>query len=82
MTAITATDARKRLFPLLEQVNDDHVPVEIVYKAGNAVLVSKADWDAMVETAYLSRGKNGRLLRQSIEEVEAGSGVAHELIDE
>lgn len=82
MTAITATDARKRLFPLLEQVNDDHVPVEIVHKAGNAVLVSKADWDAMIETAYLSRGENGRLLRQSIEELEAGHGVVHGLIDE
>lgn len=82
MTAITATDARKHLFPLLQQVNDDHVPVEIVYKAGNAVLVSKEDWDAMVETAYLSRGENGRRLREAIARVEAGEAVEHDLIDE
>jgi antitoxin YefM len=54
MTAITATEARRRLFPLIEQVNDQHAPVEIVHKRGSTVLVSKEDWDAMVETAYLS----------------------------
>jgi antitoxin YefM len=82
MTAITATDARKRLFPLLEQVNDDHVPVEIVHRAGNAVLVAKDDWDAMVETAYLSRGENGRLLREAITRLDSGAGVERDLIDE
>lgn len=82
MSAITATDARKQLFPLLQRVNDDHVPVEIVHKSGNAILVSKEDWDAMVETAYLSRGENGRRLRQAIARVEAGGGVEHDLIDE
>src|SRR5262249_47356123 len=56
LSAITATEARKRLFPLIEQVNNDHMPIEIVHKHGNAVLVSKEDWDAMVETAYLSQG--------------------------
>lgn len=81
MTAITATEARKRLFPLIEQVNNDHSPVEIVHKHGNAVLVSKEDWDAMVETAYLSRGANGRMLRQAIAELDAGEGVPHDLID-
>lgn len=81
MTAITATEARRRLFPLIEQVNDDHVPVEIVHRHGNAVLVSKEDWDAMVETAYLSHGPNGRRLRRAIAELDAGNGVEHDLID-
>ena len=81
MAAITATEARKRLFPLIEQVNDDHAPVEIVHRNGNAVLVSKEDWDAMVETAYLSHGVNGRILRQAIAELEAGGGTPHDLID-
>lgn len=82
MTAITATEARRRLFPLLAQVNDDHSPVEIVHTSGNAVLVSKDDWDAMVETAYLLRGENGRLLRESMAEMEAGEGIERVLIDE
>lgn len=80
--AITATDARRRLFPLIEQVNNDHTPVEIVHKHGNAVLIAKEDWDAMQETSYLSRGENGRRLSASIERVQAGEVEVHELIDE
>lgn len=82
MTAITATEARRRLFPLIEQVNDDHAPVEIVHKHGNAMLVSKEDWDAMVETAYLSQGANGLMLRRSIAQLRAGEGVVHDLADD
>ena len=82
MAAITATEARRRLFPLIEQVNDDHAPVEIVHKHGNAVLVSKEDWDVMVETAYLSHGANGRALRRSIAQLLDGEGAAHDLVDD
>jgi antitoxin YefM len=80
--AITATEARKRLFPLLRQVNEDRTPIEIVHADGNAVLVSKEDWDAMLETAYLSRGENGRVLRASIAELEGGKGVVRDLMEE
>jgi PHD/YefM family antitoxin component YafN of YafNO toxin-antitoxin module len=45
------------------------------------VLVSKEDWDAMVETAYLSQGTNGRKLRRAIAELNAGNGVEHDFID-
>ena len=82
MSAITATEARMRLFPLIEQVNNDHAPVEIVHKHGNAVLVSKEDWDAMVETAYLSQGANGRMLRRSIAQLRAGQGSVHDLVND
>ncbi len=53
--AITASEARKRLFPLIEQVNDDRAPVEITSRAGDAVLMSKADYEALEETAHLLR---------------------------
>ncbi|MGH3281420.1 MAG: type II toxin-antitoxin system Phd/YefM family antitoxin, partial [Trebonia sp.] len=36
--AISASEARSRLFPLIQQVNDDHVPVRISSKGGDAVL--------------------------------------------
>lgn len=82
MTAITATDARKALFPLIEQVNDDHTPVEIVSKRGNAVLISKDDYDAMVETAYLlSSPANARRLLDSMEAVRAGQYRERELLE-
>jgi antitoxin YefM len=82
MTAITATDARKALFPLIEQVNDDHTPVEIVSKRGNAVLISKDDYDAMVETAYLlSSPANARRLLDSMEAVRTGQYRERELLE-
>ena len=55
MSAITATEARKSLFGLIQQVNEDHTPVEVVSRHGNAVIMSKDDYDAMAETAYLLR---------------------------
>lgn len=82
MAAITASEARKRLFPLIEQINEDRVEVEVVHRSGNVVLVSKDQWDAMVETAYLSRGANGRVLRRRIADLDAGSGVQRDLIED
>jgi antitoxin YefM len=52
---ITASQARKSLFPLIERVNDDREAVEITSRRGDAVLVSRADWDALNETAMLLR---------------------------
>jgi prevent-host-death family protein len=53
MTTITATEARKSLYKLLDDVSDSHVPVQITGKRGNAVLISQEDWDAVQETLYL-----------------------------
>ena len=53
--AITASEARKRLFPLIKQVNDDRAPVEIVSNAGRAYLVAAEDYESMAETDYLLR---------------------------
>ena len=48
--AISASEARSRLFPLIQQVNDDHVPVRISSKGGDAVLISAEDFDSWQET--------------------------------
>ena len=53
--AITATEARKRLFPLIKQVNDDRAPVEIISNHGRAYLVAAEDYESMEETDYLLR---------------------------
>ncbi len=53
MTTVTASDARKLLFPLLGQVNDDHSVVTISSKAGNAVLMSEGDYEAWQTTLHL-----------------------------
>lgn len=82
MTAITATDARKNLFGLIKQVNDDHSAVEVVSKNGNAVIMSKEDYDSITETAYLLRNAKGaeRLLA-SLDRAKRGEFETHELLN-
>ena len=53
MTTISATEARKQLYTLLDDVSQSHEPVQITGKRGNAVLVSEEDWRAVQETLYL-----------------------------
>ena len=53
--AISASEARSRPFPLIQQVNDDHLPVRINSKSGDAVLMSADDFDSWQETIYLLR---------------------------
>ena len=79
---MTASEARKQLFPLIERVNDDRQPVEITSKHGDAVLLSRADYDALQETAYLLRvPANARHLLESLAEARAGERIEHALID-
>lgn len=80
--AITASEARKRLFPLIEQVNADQEPVEILSKGGTAFLVSEAQFRSMVETSYLLRSPaNAQRLLAGIAELDAGLGQVHELLE-
>jgi antitoxin YefM len=53
MTTITATEARKQLYKLVDDVSDTHEPVQITGKRGNAVLVGEDDWRAVQETLFL-----------------------------
>ena len=53
MTTITATEARRRLYRLLEDLADSHEPIQIAGKRHSAVLVSESDWRAIQETLFL-----------------------------
>ena len=53
MTTMSATEARKQLYQLLDDVARSHEPVQITGKRSNAVLVSEEDWRAVQETLYL-----------------------------
>ncbi len=78
--AITASEARKNLFPLIEQVNEDRTPVEITSKRGHAVLIGIDDYRALEETAYLLRSPaNVRRLLESLEQARAGNVQQREL---
>ncbi len=54
VASISVTEARRRLFALVDEVGESHAPVEIHGKRGNAVLVSEDDWRAIQETLYLT----------------------------
>lgn len=78
--AITASEARKNLFPLIEQVNADRVPVEITSKKGRAVLVAAEDWEAWQETAYLFRSpENARRLLDAAAALDDRRGIRADL---
>ena len=71
--AITASEARKRLFPLIKQVNHDRAPVEIISNHGRAYLVAADDYESMEETDYLLRSPaNATRLMAAADEVRHG----------
>lgn len=53
MTSLTVTQARKRLFNLLDEANSSHSPILIQGKRGGAVLIGEEDWSAIEETLFL-----------------------------
>ncbi|UYG17606.1 type II toxin-antitoxin system prevent-host-death family antitoxin [Brachybacterium huguangmaarense] len=78
--SISASEARKTLFPLIERVNDDRDAVEIVSRKGNAVLMSADEYAAWQETAYLFRSpRNARRLLDAYERARDGRTEVHEL---
>ena len=80
MSTMSASEARKNLFPLLGQVNEDHDVVRITSKAGNAVLISEDDYEAWQTTRHLfSTPGNARRLLGSIQEWQDGNLVTEPL---
>jgi prevent-host-death family protein len=53
MTSIPVTQARSKLYQLVDDASATHEPVQITGKRSNAVLVSEADWRSIQETLYL-----------------------------
>jgi len=53
MPVLTASDARARLYRLIDQTNDSHEPVIISGKRNNAVLISEEDRKSIQETLFL-----------------------------
>lgn len=78
--AITASEARRELFPLIAKVNADRAPIEITSKHGNAVLMSADEYAAWEETAHLFRSPaNGRRLLDAADAAHHGETMEHPL---
>lgn len=65
MTTLTISEARAKLYGLVDEVASEHKPVTIKGKRANAVLVSEKDWEAIQETLYLTAIPG---MRKSIQE--------------
>ena len=48
------TNARSNLYNLVNMAINDNEPINIVTKNGNAVIISENDYNALLETLYLS----------------------------
>lgn len=65
---VTATEARQDLFRLVRRSIKGHIPVKITSKEGDAVLVSEADYEGLLETLELLSVPG---MRKSIREARA-----------
>jgi len=54
MPITTATSLRKTLYKTLDGVVTYGEPITVTSKAGNAVIISESDYNALMETVYLT----------------------------
>ena len=53
MSTLTASEARAKLYRLIDQAAESHKPIKITGKRNSAVLVSEEDWSSVQETLFL-----------------------------
>jgi len=53
MPTLSATEARSKLYRLIDLAASSHEPIVITSKKGNAILLSEDDWRSIQETMYL-----------------------------
>lgn len=53
MTTLNATEARSKLYALIDETSTSHQPIVITGKRSNAVLLAEEDWNAINETLHL-----------------------------
>ncbi len=65
MPILTSTEARSKLYKLIDETASSHEPIIIKGKRSNAVLISEDDFRSLQETIYLLNIPN---MRESIRE--------------
>ncbi len=53
MNRMDASEAREKLYRLLDEAARDHEPLLITGPQSNAVLIGEEDWNSIQETLYL-----------------------------
>ena len=54
MYNINVTNVRAKLYELIDMAIDDSEVINISTKNGNAIIISEADYNSLLETLYLS----------------------------
>lgn len=83
MRTVSYSESRAHYKETLDAVTNDREEV-IITRPGkeDVVMVSRDDYESLRETAYLLRSPaNARRILSSIEELEAGRGVARDLAE-
>lgn len=83
MDIVTYSEARNNLKSLLDRVVANSMPTVIFRQRGESVVVmSKSDYDSMMETDYLmSSPANAKRLREARDRMDSGKGIERDLID-
>lgn len=53
MTTLNATEARSKLYKLIDETAETHQPIVITGKRKNAILLAEEDWNSINETLFL-----------------------------
>ena len=83
MRTMSYSQSRAHYAEVLDSVVDDREEI-VITRAGKepVVIVSLDDYQSLKEAAYLMRSpENARRLRESIEQLERGEGVEHEMLE-
>lgn len=83
MKTMTYSESRAKYAEMLNSVVEDREEV-VITRAGHepVVIVSLDDYESLKETAYLLRSpENARRLLASINRLESGEGVVHDLAE-
>ena len=77
ITAITASDARARLFPLIQEIVEEETTVHVTSKHGTIVMMSEAEYRGIMETLHVFRDPvNAIAVSESILEfMRGGKGI-------
>ncbi|AIY00239.1 hypothetical protein ART_0640 [Arthrobacter sp. PAMC 25486] len=67
---------------MIEQVNNDRMAIRITSRKGDAVLLSRDEYEALEETAYLLRvPANAKRLLESLQQASTGNFHEHDLVE-
>ncbi len=73
MTTLSASNARSRLFDLVKRTTAAHEIYRIHHRSGDAVLISEAEYDSLVETIELLSIPGFRAsIRRSLRDLKEG----------